>query len=156
MTTPDYNTAMLEARMGMGEYSYVYVLAYNVWLGHPMAEGPGSGLSRRAGEDSPRVIMGTEDQTISRIRGNILDMLRHQRESLSPESPEAWRVALGAEIAALEEDDSRVPWQDGVPEATAGSLEPYRDRFEGTYSPMTNAFELARNRKRGRWSYTSD
>ncbi len=146
------NTAMLEAGMGMGEYSYIYVLAYNAWLGHPMAQGPGSGLGRRAGE----VNMGTEDLTISRIQRDMLAMLRNQRESLPSEATEEWRRALDSEIAALEEDEGRVPWRDGMPEATAASLSPYRERLEGTYSPMTNVFELARSRKSGPWSYTVD
>jgi hypothetical protein len=35
-----------------------------------------------------------------------------------------------------------MPWEDGLPEAFAVGLEPYRDRLEATYSPATNQFEL--------------
>ncbi len=49
---------------------------------------------------------------------------------------------VAAELAALDADPGRMPWQDGLPEAFAVGLDPYRDRLEESYSPATNPFEL--------------
>jgi hypothetical protein len=35
------NLALLERKMGMGEYVYIYTLTYYSWLGHTPGEGPG-------------------------------------------------------------------------------------------------------------------
>ena len=54
----------------------------------------------------------------------------------------AWRERLAAEIAALEADERRLPWADGLPEILEASLRPFRDRLETSYSPMINLFEI--------------
>ena len=80
-------------------------------------------------------------------------MLRHQLGAVdrAPDAalPEAWRERLAGEIAALQDDPFRVPWQDGLPDPIAVSLEPYRAQLEASYDPRTDEFELARPRKEG-------
>jgi len=66
------------------------------------------------------------------------------------------REALAQEIGVLESDRSRVPWQDGLPTAVRASFEPYRHRLDELYAPMVNPFELARNRRSGKWSFTAE
>ena len=39
-------------------------------------------------------------------------------------------------------DGRRLPWEDGVPEAVAASLRPYRERLAESYGEMCNALEL--------------
>ena len=60
------------------------------------------------------------------------------------EDPELqrWREELVTEIVALEADERRLPWEDGVPEMIATSLSPYRDRLDSTYSAMCNELEV--------------
>ena len=64
-------------------------------------------------------------------------------ETPSSEIDENWRTALEAEIAILEENRYRLPWEAGVPEVIADSLEPFRSRLEDSYSSITNMLELA-------------
>ena len=142
------NQAMLEEEMGFGEYSYIYVLAYHSWLQHPPKDGPGEG-SRRQMEFE----MGNRD-----VQRKLLQMLRNQLDGLAKSSQGAaeLRQALQDEIEAMKADSRRLPWQDGLPASLQNSLEPFRERLEATYNPVTNAFELSRNRKKGSWSFTTE
>ncbi len=140
--------AMLAQEMGMGEYSYIYTLAYQSWLGHSPDDGPPFDDDEGGAPMQPGVQW--------RIQGDLVAMLENQAASLPPDTPQAWRDRLAAEIGAMKEDRSRTLWQDGLPDALAGSLEPYRTRIEGTYTPSTHPFELARNRKKGSFSYQTD
>ncbi len=146
------NRAMAEAGIGFGEYTYIYALAYYSWLGHSPAEGPESA----GGEDEAAFGPRMGNVFIARIRGDLLQILRNQMASLPDGADEQWRATLAGEIEAVEGDSRRLPWQDGLPPQVAASFEPYRDALEASYSPVTNAFELGRNRKRGRMSFTAD
>jgi len=139
--------AMLANDMGMGEYSYIYMLAFQSWLGHSPDDGPLS--EKHQGSAMQPGVQG-------RIQGELVAMLENQAASLPPDAPQAWRDGLAAEIAAMKEDRSRILWQDGLPETIARSLEPYRERLEASYVPSTHPFELARNRKTGSLSYTAE
>lgn len=152
------NRAMLAREMGLGEYTYVYALAYWSWLGHRPDSGPEHVVVSEEGQ--VRIGPGTEVHTEiaedvyeDRIHGQLLSMIEHQLSAL-PEEHEL-RAALEAEIAAMEDDPQRVPWQEGLPAPVVASLEPYRDRLESSWDPSVNPFELARNRKQG-WSIRAD
>ena len=58
-----------------------------------------------------------------RVNGRVLPMLGHQledaRASASPDPD--WQARLSAEIDRLRSDGMRLPWQDGLPAATAAS-----------------------------------
>jgi len=134
------NQALLEEEMGPGEYYYIYVITYYSWMGKPLMDGPDFQL----GEDNERPRFRDwddeesreirRDQILRRMHRMILPMMKNQyikvMEAPSGEIDENWRVALEAEIAALEEDRYRLPWEDGVPEVIADSLEPFRSRLE--------------------------
>lgn len=132
--------------MGMGEYSYIYILAYQSWLKHPPRDGPIEGDESTA--TTPAVPI--------RVHDNLVTILENQAAALPSDTPQAWRDQLAAEIAAMKGDSTRIPWQDGLPEPIAAGFEPYRARFEATYTPSTNLFELARNRKHGSFSYEAE
>lgn len=138
--------ALVSHGMGMGEYSYIYTLAYQSWLKHSPRDGPVEG--DQESNTTPAVPV--------RVHDNMVAILENQGASLPPETSPAWRERLAAEIAAMKEDSTRIPWQDGVPETTAASFEPYRERLEATYAGATNLFELARNRKHGTFSYQAE
>lgn len=147
------NRAMLEAGMGMGEYTYIYVLAYQSWLGHRPGEGP---IGRhRHGDGGVRVDV-SEFEVPDRVRDLMIEILENQLRSLPADTDPAWRDALDAELDALDGDRDRLVWEDGVPEAIAASLEPYRERLVTTWEPLTSEFELIRNRKTAPFSYTTD
>lgn len=138
------NRALLEHEMGFGEYAYIYVMAYHSYLDHD-AERP-----ERVGEEA-----GSRNQVTSeiaretwrgKVRGLVLDILRNQREAATDP---AWQARLDEEIAALEKDRDRVPWQEGLPDRIRESLAPYRAELEATYDGLVAPFELARSEQDG-------
>lgn len=149
------NKAMLDAGIGMGEYSYIYTVACYSWLGHSPSDRPRADIREKAGGGRGEIhIAGFGG--MMRVHQDLKQILRNQLASLPPQTPEAWRQALGHEIEALAADINRAPWQGGVPEAIAASLAPYRERIEASYSPATNPFELAGTTKRSNWGIQSD
>ncbi len=139
------NEALRKARMGLGEYTYVYSIAYFSWLGHRPTEGPviirdGREVTILEHSDSPL----SPSQVRRRYRRYLLPMLQRQLTAAEEGQLEAgdWRERLAAEIRRLEDDPGRVAWQDGLPEAIAASLGPFREALEAAYSRTTNAAEL--------------
>jgi hypothetical protein len=139
------NQALREARMGLGEYTYLYGIAYHSWLGHRPAEGPvivldGREVSVLEHTDSPLSPRAVQ----RRYRRHLLSMLRRQLAAAETGQLEAsdWREKLAEEIHRVEDDPGRVAWQDGLPETIAASLEPFREELEAAYSRTTNPAEL--------------
>jgi hypothetical protein len=159
------NQTLLASGMGLGEYTYIYVLAYYSLLGHSPEDGPEDAFVEFEAEErddsGPRVTtsMAEDEYPFTRIRRDLITVLNNQLATLPPEGEDpvmdAWREELAAEIAALDEDPSRGFWPAGLPAAIAASLDPYRERLESTYNPFMNVFELSRNRRQG-WSVKSE
>jgi hypothetical protein len=125
------NQALLDADMGLGEYTWIYWLTCHGWLGHS----PGESLLHDilaehsdAGGSVQIDIHGwdAEEMTLQ-LRRNVTAMVRnlHQALEVEPE-PGALSEIVAAELAKIDNDPYRVPWQDGLPEALAVGLEPYR------------------------------
>jgi hypothetical protein len=150
--------ALLEHEMGLGEYYYIYSLAYYSWLGHSPADGPpfrlvGDSDQTRSwdgesfGEvDEFEVREERTERILREVRGQLLPMLRNQLEDLDAQGGSdaagPWREALAAEIAALEADPLRLPWADGLPAVVEESLHPFRDRLEQSYSEQCSSLEF--------------
>lgn len=160
------NQALLDHRMGYGEYAYLYAVGYWSLLGIDPEDGPKS-LSFDAGDDTEIVNIRVEPEESSvrvqpgvmdRVRNDLLSMLVNQLEACraAETCDPDWRRALDAELEAMRGDTDRLPWPDGPPAPTAASLEPFRERLRTTYNDATNPFELARNRRRGSWSIQSE
>lgn len=138
--------ALLTQRMGPGEYVYLYTLAYYSVLGHRPADTiapPGEPGEGRVDVD----LFGKDDALFGeaavrrRYRRYALGMLQRQVASLGPDE-DGLRATLEQEIHQMEVDPGRLVWQDGVPPAIAASIEPFRDRLETHYDPVTNRIEL--------------
>jgi len=141
------NLALLERRMSVGEYVYIYTLAFYSALGHTPGEAP----EVRQDPDGVRIAVfdegGFNEQAVRRrYRRYILGMVREQLASAGPEAEAgdgpSWRSRLEREIQRLEVDPGRVLWQDGLPPPVEAALRPFRDRLEATYSAATNPIEL--------------
>ncbi len=128
------NQALVDEGMGLGEYTYIYVLAYNDEIVNPSEKlelfGPGA--------------------TNLRVREALLSMLRNQLELLQKECglPDV-ADAVAAEVEAMEQDAKRIPWQDGLPPAIEDSLLPYRAELDRLFCGSTPPLELMINEKRG-------
>lgn len=146
------NQALLDHEMGMGEYFYIYAIAYFAWLGKPPEDGPDfevmeEGGGSRLGEmDIEEIREERRDSMLRRLHRTLLPMLQNQLAKLPATEPSdtrsEWRGLLEAEIKAMEDDRFHLPWEDGLPDVIKASLEPYRDRMEQSYNAMTNPFEL--------------
>lgn len=142
------NEALLEHEMGVGEYTWIYWYTYTAWLGHPADDSLlHEIMEQRSRSDNGVTIQidgGLEPERLTwRLRRDIAAMLRNLLDDLDSESePSSIRDHVASEVAALEADPARVPWQDGLPEGFDQGLEPNRGALEATYSKATNPFEL--------------
>jgi hypothetical protein len=137
--------ALLEVGMGLGEWTWIDVLAYHAWLGEPLAppEAP------RSGDGRVQIHVGGDlsaEGSLRQTRGDLYMMMRNLRDALEAgeDTDPRWRDAIEAEMARLRDDPSRLPWQDGLPERIADSFEPYRERLEAAWSPRAAVFDLVR------------
>ncbi len=149
--------ALLDAGMGMGEYYYLYTVSYYSWLGKPILDGhdfqirgddEGFRFNDWDSEESDEI---REDMSFRWLHRMILPMLHNQHEKLTagdvPEAQRQWQRALEAEMEAMESNRYRLVWQDGLPEVIRKSLEPFKQRLETSYSPLTNGMEIALERR---------
>jgi hypothetical protein len=141
------NDALLDVGMGLGEYYYIYALAYFSWLEKSPGDGPsfplvGDNRGRHDDHDEREVRETRLEDTLIRLNRMLLPMLRNQLSDLSEtDSESSWADALGKEIAAMEKDRFLLPWGDGIPEQLTRSLEPFQQEFEASYSEMCNPVE---------------
>ena len=138
--------ALLERGMSVGEYVYLYTLAYHSWLGHE----PGEGAEVRSEPEGVRIDAFDDDALFGdaavrrRYRRHVLGMLARQGDTAAnaPQPDEAWLAALREESHRMEVDPGRVLWRDSVPPAIEASLSPFRRRLEATWSAPANRLEL--------------
>ncbi|MGM0465651.1 MAG: hypothetical protein ACQERH_04380 [Acidobacteriota bacterium] len=145
------NQALLEVQMGMGEYYYIYTIAYYAWLDKTITDGVPIHINQEnefdyqywEDEESQEI---RRDLAVRRLNKILLPMLKNQYERLKEtadrEISESWRSVLKQEIEAMEKDRYRLAWQDGLPEVIVSSLKPYKDRLESSYSSSLNNLEL--------------
>jgi len=139
--------AMLEGGMGLGEYYYIYVLAYFSLLEKSPDDGPPfrlvGGSEHDDGWDESDVREQRAEQVRQRVRQQMLPMLRRQLEAFGDTRTDArWREVLATEITAMEADPRRLPWADGLPGVIEMSLLPFRERLESSYSELCNPLEI--------------
>jgi hypothetical protein len=127
------NRSLLDAGMGLGEFSYIFAVAYKDRL-----------LERSESEQ----LFGPSP-TNRRVRKAFLAMLESQLDALRSGGEQADIEALEAEIAAMQTDDKRIPWQDGVPPAITEALAPYRTELDELYCPAMAPLELMINERHG-------
>jgi hypothetical protein len=138
------NEALLAHEMGLGEYTWIYVIAYYSWLQNEPAK-------LMPDDRGPRILQ-------ERVRGDLIGMMqRHVAElettlARPPSDAGGLEQHLGAwrsELMALEKSDVRLPFQDGVPPGLETSMEPFRDEFQGTFCAATGELDIARTEKSG-------
>ncbi len=128
----DRNVSLAEHGMGLGEYSYIYAVAYYAWLEVKV-------------EDLGDTDVEVDDAT-PRVRRALREMLRHQHADLTASAHldrEALLGELSAELERLGDDRSLYPWEGNVPAHIADALAPYRGRLEAAFCPATTPFALS-------------
>jgi len=141
------NEALLEVGIGPGEYAWIYWLTYHAWLGRPVGESLLNEIMEARSESDNSMQMhidGMDTEHAERqLRRDIRAMLRNLEGEIAadPERAELKELVV-TELVAIDADSSRMPWAEGLPEDFVVGLDPYRTRFEESYSPATNPFEL--------------
>lgn len=150
----DRNAVLLDRGMGLGEYVYIYSVAYFAWLGMDPADGPDFRVTGDDEDDSnfhweidvdeDSGVREQRDEEIRRyLHGLQRKIVGNQLTAAETEGDDpAWITALREESGALDGRSMRLLWADGVPPRIADSLEPYRNRLEESYSPIMNAVEM--------------
>jgi len=128
------NQNLLDAGMGLGEFTYIFVLAYRDQILN-VPEG-----DRLFG---PSV-------TNRRVRRALLAMLESQLAALRSAGGEDDEIAgLEAEIAAMQDDYRRIPWQDATPPAIVEAFAPYREELDELFCSAMAPLELMINVRHG-------
>jgi len=146
------NETLLAQEMGLGEYTWIYVIAYYSWLGQE----PTDFTLGRAGH--PRIFR-------DRVMDNVREMMSRQslemmgRQLIEMETglagsggraagdTEAQLDRLRAELAAMDRDPLRLPFEDGLPMELRRSLEPFRTELESAYCAATSELDFMRTEK---------
>jgi len=154
------NNIMLNQGMGVGEYQYIYSLAYYGFLGKDPSDGPGfTVVSDDEHEgDGWRWNVDTEDEEdvvekrevevrrfVNRVQSQVVQNQLEALESAGYVEDldfETWRAELAAEAAAMDRESLRLLWEEGLPDQIRESLEPFRIRLDETYDEMTSILEM--------------
>jgi hypothetical protein len=123
------NRALLNARMGLGEYTYIYALAYRDQLLSPALHAE---------------IFSSEGALDPEALDALRSMLVQQSDAHGARVP----LELPAEIAAMKQDPTRLPWAGGAPAAVTDSIAPYRVRLESRFCGSLAGIELDRKSRR--------
>ncbi len=130
------NRALLAEEMGLGEYFYIYVLAYSERL--------------RQTRDTP---YGEVEQAFvgQRARAELTRMLEHQLAALASGDvapPDAAFVSeLREQITRLSSADQDLPWEGELPPAIGTSIAPYAETLAPLYCPGIAKIELMQKNK---------
>lgn len=126
------NAILLAEGMSLGEYFYIYVLAYGERF-CPL------------GDDgrSP-----TECEYVNdRATRELTQMLLNQLDNAAHPPPIHVAADLRAEIARLENGERALPWHGALPAAIEASLAPYRERLAPLFCEETRELELVQKNK---------
>ena len=155
------NRVLLNNDMSLGEYLYLYALAYYVYLEMSPGDGPtfkmvhsddeedSEGFRFEAGDSDPEEVREERERHFRTSLHRLLEkMARNQlaaldrAEAASPGSiPSGWREALTTELGRMDAERRRLLWEDGLPEQIRAAFAPYGERLRETYDPMVNAIE---------------
>lgn len=132
------NRALLDQRMGLGEYTWIYTLVYHSWLGYPVAD--------RADADDGE----GDGERVEKLRAALLGMMRRHAGALAeagrPEAAAAWRD----EADRMERAAAEVPFgAGGLPPEYVAAFEARADDLRATWCEPMAEFELGEVRRSG-------
>jgi len=136
------NAALMEQEMGLGEYTWLYIVGYYGLLGEEPRDEEGD---REGGALNRRIRRG--------VAGMIRRHLEARESAIRAGADTVGSAATLAqwreELMALEEAPERVPFADGLPADLAAAVAPFRDALEPTFCPHTDDFDLLRPERKG-------
>ena len=150
------NQVLLDRGMGVGEYTYIYSLAYYAWLDKDPGDGPdfavtdhgdgddGTSFRWEGGREDPGDVREQRRDDLRRQLNRLqAAMLANQLEAARAAGADAaWLEQLAAEAEALDMEPDRLMWQAGLPAPIVAGLEPYREQLDAAYLPVMNVVEM--------------
>ncbi|MBK9471477.1 MAG: hypothetical protein IPO18_04230 [bacterium] len=134
------NEALLAQRMGLGEYTWLYVLAYHSWLGNPVPDsadeddGDGDG-------DGPRV---------EKLRALVIGMMRRYAEAEAAAGRADQATLWRTEADRMEGAAAEIPFgAGGLPADWAAAFEARGEELRAAWCGPMAEFELGQVRKSG-------
>ncbi|MCP4570780.1 MAG: hypothetical protein GY838_00350 [bacterium] len=128
------NTGLLAASMGLEEYSYIYAVAYHDQL---LSEGTRGEIFSNGEAVSP--------EAAERLSGCLA---RQLQVGGRPVADDPRHGALADEVQRMEDDSTRLVWQDGLPATLQASVAPYRERLDAVFCSATAGLEMERSANR--------
>jgi len=132
--------ALLAQRMGLGEYTWLYVLAYHSWLGNPVPDsadeddGDGDG-------DGPRV---------EKLRALVIGMMRRYAEAEAAAGRADQATLWRTEADRMEGAAAEIPFgAGGLPADWAAAFEARGEELRAAWCGPMAEFELGQVRKSG-------
>jgi hypothetical protein len=129
------NQALLDQRMSLGEYIWIYVLVYNSWLGHKP--------NRDIGEQVERGMSAGERKI---MRTLVLNHAEALEDAGKPEKAALWEE----EADRMKREETGVPFRNGrLPEAVVRAFLSYEEELKYLYCEATSSFEMSQFKKKG-------
>jgi hypothetical protein len=134
------NQILLENGMGLGEYIWIYVLAYNSWQGH---------VPNIDFDDDSGGTMSSAERKVMRT------LIAHHAEALTAAGRADEAALWEREIGRMKRSETGIPFRDGeLPPSVIRAFLPYEAELESLYCAPMSGFEMNRLQKRG-MSFTS-
>ncbi len=155
----DRNEHLLDQGMGVGEYTYIYSMAYFAYLEKDLTDGPSfqmtgpdddddgdSGIRWKVetNDDEDNVREKREREIRRHLHTLQMSFLINQISELNDAdgSLESQGPLLEEEKAAMKAARRRLLWEEGLPEPIRASLAPFAERLDESYSPILNVLEV--------------
>lgn len=132
------NRALLEQKMGLGEYTWIYTLAYHSWLGLPFPD-------RADGDDGEG-----DGARVERLRATVLGLMRRHAGALADAGDVAAATLWRDEADRMERAAAEVPFgPGGLPANYAAAFETRGDELRATWCAPMAEYELGEVRRSG-------
>jgi hypothetical protein len=132
------NRALLEQRMGLGEYTWIYTLAYHSWLGHPFPD--------RADADDGE----GDGRRVERLRATIVGLMRRHAGSLAEAGDSVNAAAWREEADRMERAAAEIPFgPGGLPEPYAAAFAARGDELRASWCAAMAEYDLGEVRRSG-------
>jgi hypothetical protein len=133
------NRTLMENGMGLGEYTWIYVITYYSWLGN-----------------RPVDLVKTSEARAKVFHGRVLEevkamIARHVADVEASDTPMGRLAPWLAELDSLNRSEDRTPFQDGLPLELRESLEPFRAELAQVFCSATGELEIMRTVRTGAW-----
>lgn len=132
------NQALLEQRMSLGEYRWIYMLGYHSWLGQPFPD--------RADGDAGE----GDGARVERLRATVLGLMRRHAEALAEAGDAAAATLWRDEADRMERAAAEVPFgPGGLPAGYAAAFETRGDELRATWCAQMAEYDLGEVHRRG-------